>query len=76
MFTGFLYHLRAHGLKVGLNEWIGLIQALSEGHGRSNLSVVYHLARARLALVAATADRHRNIYALMRALGEPISPPD
>lgn len=48
MFTGFLFHLRAHGLKVGLNEWLGLIRALSEGHSRANLSVLYHLARALL----------------------------
>lgn len=48
MFTGFLYHLRAHGMKVTPTEWLTFIRALAEGHARANLSVLYHLARAIL----------------------------
>lgn len=48
MFTDFLYHLRAHGLKVSLSEWLPLVRALSEGHARANLTVFYHLARSLL----------------------------
>ena len=48
MFTDFLYHLRARGLKVSLNEWLPLVRALVEGHARANLEVFYHLARALL----------------------------
>ncbi len=48
MFTDFLYHLRAFGLKVSLTEWLALLQALAEGHARANLAVFYHLARAVL----------------------------
>lgn len=48
MFTDFLYHLRGHGLKVSLSEWLPLVRALVEGHGRANLTVFYHLARALL----------------------------
>ncbi len=48
MFTGFLFHLRACGLKIGLTEWLALIEALARGHARCSLSVFYHLARALL----------------------------
>lgn len=48
MFTDFLYHLRSHGLKVSLTEWLPLLRALAEGHARSNLNVFYHLARSLL----------------------------
>ncbi len=48
MFTGFLFHLRRHGLKVSLTEWLALIRALLGGHARASLGVFYHLARALL----------------------------
>ena len=48
MFTGFLYHLRAYGLKVSMMEWLALMRALCEGYARSNLTVFYHLSRALL----------------------------
>ena len=48
MFTGFLFHLRGHGLKVSPTEWLALMEALVKGHGRSNLKVFYALARALL----------------------------
>ncbi|HEY4220563.1 MAG TPA: VWA domain-containing protein [Myxococcota bacterium] len=48
MFAGFFYHLRAMGLKVGLTEWLSLMQAISRGHERAALPVFYHLARSLL----------------------------
>jgi len=48
MFTSFFIHLRGHGLKVTLTEWLTLIRALADGHARANVSVFYHLARAVL----------------------------
>lgn len=46
MFTDFFYHLRSCGLNVGIQEWLGLLQALVRGHARCSLTVFYHLARA------------------------------
>jgi uncharacterized protein len=48
MFTGFLYHLRSHGLAISLTEWLMLMQALSKGHAHENLTGFYFLARALL----------------------------
>ena len=48
MFTGFLFHLRARGLKVTVTEWLTLMRAITEGHSRAELSHFYHLARALL----------------------------
>jgi uncharacterized protein with von Willebrand factor type A (vWA) domain len=48
VFIGFFFHLRALGLKIGLTEWMSLMQALGRGHDRASLSTFYHLARALL----------------------------
>ena len=48
MFSDFLFFLRAVGLKVSLNEWLSVIEALSAGHARSNLNIFYNLARSLL----------------------------
>ena len=48
MFSSFLFHLRARGLKVTLTEWLTLMRAMGEGHSRADLSHFYHLARALL----------------------------
>lgn len=48
MFTDFFYHLRAVGLKVSLTEWLSLIDALVQGHARSDLAAFYALARSLL----------------------------
>jgi uncharacterized protein with von Willebrand factor type A (vWA) domain len=45
MFVDFFYHLRAYGLRVTITEWLTLMRALAEGHGRADLGVFYHLAR-------------------------------
>lgn len=46
MFVDFFYHLRSFGLKVTITEWLSLMRALAEGHGRADLTVFYHLARS------------------------------
>lgn len=48
MFTGFLFHLRTHGLSVSLTEWLTLLEAMAAGHGRSSVAGFYHLSRALL----------------------------
>lgn len=48
MFIGFFFHLRAHGLKVTLTEWLSLVRALARGHERAQLGTFYALARALL----------------------------
>lgn len=48
MFIDFLFHLRAHGLKVSLTEWMALTEALARGHARASLQAFYALARALL----------------------------
>ena len=48
MFAGFLYHLRGYGLKVSMMEWLALMESLTAGHARSNLTVFYNLSRALL----------------------------
>ncbi|MFT6399875.1 MAG: hypothetical protein ACJAYU_004645 [Bradymonadia bacterium] len=58
MFVDYLFHLRAHGLRVGTSEFLTLIRALAAGHARSSLSVFYHLGRAILAKSEAEYDRY------------------
>lgn len=48
MFINFFYLLRARGLKVSLNEWMALMDALEQGLGQSSLSAFYYLCRAVL----------------------------
>ena len=48
MFTAFFYLLRARGLKVSLNEWMTLIEALDMGLHQSSLSAFYYLCRSIL----------------------------
>ena len=48
MFLKFFYLLRKRGLKVSLNEWMALLEALEQGLGQSSLSAFYYLCRAVL----------------------------
>ncbi len=48
MFVDFFYHLRGHGLRVTITEWLTLMRALAGGHSRADLTVFYHLARSVL----------------------------
>ena len=46
MFINFFYLLRARGLKVSMNEWMTLIEALDKGLCRSSLVDFYYLCRS------------------------------
>ena len=48
MFTAFFYLLRARGLKVSLNEWMSLIEALDMGLHESSFTGFYYLCRSIL----------------------------
>lgn len=48
MFLDFFYALRGQGLKVGLQEWLTLMEALARGLHGSSLPRFYNLARACL----------------------------
>ena len=57
MFTSFFYLLRARGLKVSLNEWMSLIEALQKGLHGSSFTGFYYLARAILVKSEADFDK-------------------
>ena len=63
MFTDFLFHLRAHGIKVSLTEWLPLMRALAGGHARADLTVFYHLARALLVKTETLYDLYDRAFA-------------
>ncbi len=46
MFINFFYLLRSRGLKVSMNEWMTLIEALDKGLCRSSLVDFYYLCRS------------------------------
>ncbi len=48
MFIPFLYTLRAHKIPVGTQEWVTLMEALSQDLAASSLTRFYYLARAIL----------------------------
>ena len=54
MFITFFYLLRGKGLKVSLNEWLSLIEALDKGLCNASLMNFYHLCR--IILVKSEAD--------------------
>lgn len=57
MFTSFFYLLRARGLKVSLNEWMSLIEALDEGLHGSSFTGFYYLCRSVLVKSEADFDK-------------------
>ena len=48
MFTAFFYLLRAKGLKVSLNEWMSLVEAMDKGLHGSSFTGFYYLCRCIL----------------------------
>lgn len=48
MFIEFFYLMRKRGLKVSLNEWMALMEALEQGLAQSSLTSFYYLCRAIL----------------------------
>ncbi len=90
MFSGFLFHLRASGLKVSLTEWLLLIRGLAEGYGHASLAGLYHLGRNLLVKREGQYDLYDRCFAeyfhgvegsldlsdeLLRWLAEPMAMP-
>ena len=57
MFIDFFFLLRERGLKVSLNEWMALTDALNKGLGQSSLTAFYYLCRAILIKTEADYDK-------------------
>ncbi|MEM6732459.1 MAG: VWA domain-containing protein, partial [Myxococcota bacterium] len=89
MFVDFLFHLRAHGIKVSTTEWLSLMHALVHGYSRANLTVFYDVARACVVKSEANYDRYDQAFAsffngvsadldlteeLLDWLGDPVLP--
>lgn len=62
MFTDFFYLLRARGLKVSMNEWLSLMEALSQGLCRNSLLEFYYVSRAILVKTEADFDKFDEIF--------------
>lgn len=57
MFIDFFYYLRSCGLKVSLNEWMSLVEAMHRGLHDSSLTGFYYLARMILVKSESDFDR-------------------
>ncbi len=57
MFTSFFYLLRAKGLKVSMNEWMSLTEALDKGLHGASFTGFYYLCRAVLVKSEADFDK-------------------
>ena len=62
MFTDLFYLLRARGLKVSLNEWLSLMEALERGLCRNSLLEFYYVSRAILVKTEADFDKFDEIF--------------
>jgi len=63
MFLEFFYLLRARGLKVSINEWMSLIEALDMGLANSSLTGFYHLCRSILIKSESDYDKFDTVFA-------------
>lgn len=64
MFLGFFNLLRSYGLKVSLNEWMTLMEALDKNLGESTLTGFYHLCRCILVKSEADYDTLDRVFAM------------
>lgn len=62
MFTDFFYLLRAYGLKISINEWMTLQEALEKGLCRSSLMEFYYVSRAILLKTEADFDKFDEVF--------------
>ena len=62
MFTDLFYLLRARGLKVSMNEWLSLMEALERGLCRNSLLEFYYVSRAILVKTEADFDKFDEIF--------------
>jgi len=77
VFITFFYLLRARGLKVSLNEWLILIEALDKGLCSSSLIDFYHLCRSVLVKSEADYDKFDMAFAeYFKGIETPADIPD
>ncbi len=77
MFITFFYLLRARGLKVSLNEWMVLIEALDKGLCSASLIDFYHLCRSILVKSEADYDKFDMAFAeFFKGIETPADIPD
>ncbi|MEL6187922.1 MAG: VWA domain-containing protein [Myxococcota bacterium] len=69
LFGDFFYGLRQAGLKVGIPEWMGLLEAMQKGAIRS-LDDLYFVGRAMLVKSEAHFDTYDQVFAAIFADGE------
>lgn len=62
VFSGFFYFLRNAGLKVSLDEWMTLMEALDKGLAHSNLERFYYLSRSILIKSEADYDMYGKLF--------------
>lgn len=62
VFSGFFYFLREAGLKVSLDEWMTLMEALDKGLACSSLQRFYYLSRAVLIKSEADYDMYGKLF--------------
>ncbi|MEQ8279654.1 MAG: VWA domain-containing protein [Deltaproteobacteria bacterium] len=62
LFGDFFYGLRKEGLKVGLSEWMVLLEALEQGAIEPSLDDFYHVARAILVKSEAHYDTYDQVF--------------
>ena len=73
MLIRFLLTLRAFGLKIGLSEFLLLLEALKQGHAQLSIEDFYALARAALVKDEALFDRYdRAFQAFFEGLAEKV----
>ena len=61
-FTRFLLALRSGGLQVSMQEWLGFLEALSEGLVQESLSDLYFIGRATLVKHEGELDRFDEVF--------------
>jgi len=77
VFITFFYLLRARGLKVSLNEWMILIEALNQGLCSASLIDFYHLCRSVLVKSEADYDKFDLAFAeYFKGIETPADIPD
>jgi len=62
VFSGYFYFLREAGLKVSLDEWMTLIEALDKGLAYSNLERFFYLSRSILVKSEADYDMYGRLF--------------
>jgi uncharacterized protein with von Willebrand factor type A (vWA) domain len=77
MFISFFYLLRAGGLKVSMNEWMTLIQALDKGLAKGGLTDFYYLCRSIIIGTEADFDKFDRAFAeYFKGISSPEDLPD